>query len=348
MNDKTVTFQSKRKVLFLSRLASPHVGGVERHIDEIARELIPRGHDLTVIAEQHDVKLPLEEQTSLYRIIRIPKESRRSKMHLWKWMLQHGSEFLRADVIHVHDVFWWVLPLRLLFPGKKYYMTFHGYEGADEPTAKAIRAHTMAEQFTRGNICIGDWMRKWYHTKPSFVSYGAARLSRKPAVPTASAIFFGRLSSDTGILEYIQGVKLLHGQISLDIFGEGELLKNIEAEIQSAPFISYRGVAIDTAARTAHYRFAFVSRYLGMIEAMQTGRYVFAQWNNAIKRDYLESFPAINAATLFTYPEELAQELKYILDHPQKEKNAVELAGDWAKQQTWDKVATIYEELWKR
>ncbi|HZZ98434.1 MAG TPA: glycosyltransferase family 4 protein [Candidatus Saccharimonadia bacterium] len=347
MDHKSDNIVSKRKLLFLSRLASPHVGGVERHIDEISQELVKRGYEITLITQQHDESLSLEEKTRLYRCIRIPKRLQ-SKAQIWFWMLCHAHLVLTSDIIHAHDVFWWVLPLRFLCPWKKYFVTFHGYEGSEPPTQKAIRSRALTEKLTRGNICIGDWMRKWYGTKPDFVTYGAARVLRAKPVDTKNAISFGRLSADTGILEYIQAVKLLHGKISLDIYGEGELLTKVQGEIKGLDYIHYKGLANDATTLLSKYRFAFVSRYLSMIEAMQIGRYVFAQWNNPIKRDYLESFPSIGAATMFSLPEELAQELGYLLAHPMKEENAIALAESWARQQTWDKVATIYEELWKK
>ena len=53
-------------------------------------------------------------------------------------------------------------------------MTFHGYEGFEAPNWKQIFWHKLAAWLTKGNICIGDFHKKWYGVKPDFVSYGAA------------------------------------------------------------------------------------------------------------------------------------------------------------------------------
>lgn len=191
-------------------------------------------------------------------------------------------------------------------------------------------------------------MRKWYGTQPDFVTHGAAAFQPAQPIKNNTAVFIGRLATDTGILEYINGVALLHGKVSLDIYGMGELLPDVRKRIKKLPYIQFKGVAEDVERILQEHRFAFVSRYLGMIEAMQVGRYVFAHWNNAIKRDYLTDFPESSAASLFTYPEELAQELGYILKHTLKEKTGIWSAQTWAKEQTWEKMALIYEALWKK
>lgn len=336
------------KVVFLSRLFCPHIGGVETHVARLSRELVARGFRVTVVTEQFDVTLPLEEKIDGIRVVRIPKKHCTSKLGIWSWMIRHMSLFLSADIIHAHDVFWWFLPLRLLLPFKHVFTTFHGYEGALEPTKKAIRSRKVSELLSRGTICIGDWMKKWYGARPDAVNFGAADVSPSPLPRNRRAVFLGRLAEDTGILSYLEGVALLRGKIVLDVYGEGEFVQKVREVAKKYPYITYCGTTNTPKNIFVKYRFAFVSRYLSMIEAMQAGRYVFAHWNIAIKRDYLASFPAISHAFPFTYAEELAQEMGYIFKHPDKERLAVGQAQAWAREQTWDKVADLYEEIWKK
>jgi glycosyltransferase involved in cell wall biosynthesis len=114
----------------------------------------------------------------------------------------------------------------------------------------------------------------------------------------------------------------------------------------SLSYVHYKGLAENVPQIMATIG-AFV-RYLGMIEAMQTGRYVFAHWNNAIKRDYLDSFPSISNASMFSLPEELAQELQYLLTHSGEERKKILSAQEWASKQRWNKITDIYEDLWKK
>ena len=69
-----------------------------------------------------------------------------------------------------------ILPFRFLCPTKKVYTTFHGYEGNSIPTKKAILMHKISEKLSNGNICIGDFLEKWYGTKATYISYGATEI----------------------------------------------------------------------------------------------------------------------------------------------------------------------------
>ncbi|MDO8487817.1 MAG: glycosyltransferase family 4 protein [bacterium] len=165
------------RALMMCRLCRPHVGGVEKHVAEICRSLSHKGYEITIICEKHDEKLPDHEEKDGMELYRIPLPSRvgekSKKWLIWKWWLHHSSLLRQADVIHIHDVFYWFLPFRLPFWNKKVYMTFHGYEGNDSPTLKQIFWHRIAAGLTQGNICIGDFHKKWYGVKPDDVSYGA-------------------------------------------------------------------------------------------------------------------------------------------------------------------------------
>ena len=163
-------------VLFMARLYWPHIGGVEKHVYEIGQKLKLKGHNLTIVAERHDPRLLEFEVHEGVKIWRIPLpegvgESTK-KWFIWKWWLGHLDLFTRAEIIHIHDVFFWFWPFRLPYWFKKVYITFHGYEGG-VPSWKQIFWHRLAAFLTSGNICIGDFHRKWYGVIPTFVSYGA-------------------------------------------------------------------------------------------------------------------------------------------------------------------------------
>src|SRR3989344_872420 len=114
------------KIVFLARRFYPDIGGVEKHVYEISKRLIKKGHKVTVITQSEGDKDELDG----IRIVRIDKASKNSseKLHIWKWMLSNRKLFTEANVVHSHDVFFWYLPLKLLFPSKKSFITFHGYE----------------------------------------------------------------------------------------------------------------------------------------------------------------------------------------------------------------------------
>mgnify|MGYP001583110598 CR=1 FL=1 len=157
------------KVLFLCRYYLPHIGGVEKHVAKIS-QILARKHQITIITEQHDPILPPYELINNIPVYRIPA----NKWLIWKWFLGHLNLLFSSNIIHIHDVFFWILPFRPFLLRQKIYMTFHGYEGSDPPRLKQIFWHKLAEKLSRGNICIGDFHRKWYKVNATYVSYGAA------------------------------------------------------------------------------------------------------------------------------------------------------------------------------
>lgn len=67
--------------------------------------------------------------------------------------------------------------------------------------------------------------------------------------------------------------------------------------------------------------FVFTTGYLGMLEAYIRRKPVLTTWNNPIKEDYIKMHPMYGK----TVPERYR----------------------WAKEQTWDKLADLYEKLWR-
>ncbi len=156
-------------ILFMTRLYSPHIGGVEKHVERICG-ILSKKHQIIIVCEKNDPKLSDYEKNRGVEIYRIGESG---KWAIWKWWFQHLNLINNADIIHIHDVFFWFLPFRLPYWHKKVFMTFHGYEGANPPTWRQIFWHRVAAKLTKGNICIGDFHKKWYGVKPDFVSYGA-------------------------------------------------------------------------------------------------------------------------------------------------------------------------------
>lgn len=336
------------KIVFLARMYAPHKGGVERHVEGLAKELVKRGHEITVVTEQYAASLPLKQNIKGVAVVRIPRQKLATKRGVWSWMKEHQELFEAADIIHAHDVFWWYLPLRFRFWSKPVYTTFHGYERESGPTLTATLWRLLADQLSDGSIAIGDWMREWYSQHPDIVSYGAADAAKKSLPKKYSSVFIGRLEEDTGILKYIAGVKTMKRKIAFDIFGEGPLKKEIAREIRGSKTIRLRGTTENPAKEFASHRFVFSSQYLGMLEAQQVGRQVFAYRGVGLKPDYLKSFPTIAGVKVFSSAEELAKQVEEIIHSPKIETANIIKANTWAKKQTWRNLTDQYENLWKK
>lgn len=338
-------------ILFFSRLFYPHIGGVEKHVLEISKILIEKGHKITVITEQYSKELPKVEEFNGIKIRRISvgKDDWFKKFRIWKELLKLRLFIKEADIVHCHDVFFWYLPFRFLFLKKPVYVTFHGYE--DYPISnKAIFVRRLSEGLAKGNICIGDFIEKWYGTKPNFVIYGGiSRIQNSESRvqnlrKVASAVFIGRLDEQTGIKTYLNAVKLIRKKIpnfKFTVIGDGRLKKFITKEVAALGFQKNP----EKFLRKSH--FAFVSRYLSILEAMAQRKLVFAVYNNPLKEDYLKMTPFAKFINIVRNKTELSSSIFYFMKNPNKERIMIDNAFAWVKDQTWDKVVQSYLGLWK-
>jgi len=336
------------KIVFLCRLFAPHIGGVEKHVMQISKRLQEQGHDVVVITEQYQPSLPLHDTVEGIDVYRINKKKDDwfQKFRLWHGMWRLRSVLKSADIIHCHDVFFWYLPFRFLFPNKPVYTTFHGYEGFPIQK-KAIFMRKISEKLSWGNICIGDFIPKWYGTKATAVSYGAAEeafVSTEKRVKKESAVFFGRLDDLTGIRTYVNAYKLLkkeYPKFELLVIGDGEDKRILSKDIQHIGFQKYPETYLVV------YHFVFVSGYLSILEALLAKRLVIAVYDNPMKEDYLKLAPFAKFIVIEKDPEKVAEQVAYYLNHPEEEKKLVDSGYQWAKKQTWKKMVDLYLSVWE-
>ncbi len=375
------------KILFLARRFYPQIGGVEKHVYEITKILVAKGHEVVIVTAdfkgpsklvkanpnyQHNNKQNYQSsaQSDTYSInINYPVKSIQSekivskkikiirlnfgknnifvKLKIWLSMGSVVREILNADVIHCHDVFFWYLPFRFLFPGKKVFTTFHGYE--EYPLGRGkILMHKISEILSNGNICVGKFIEKWYGTSSDAIIYGGVESKSKNKKSNikymTSALFYGRLDEQTGILEYAKAAKLIknaHPEFRFEIIGEGKYRKKVEKFVK-------KGFVKNPEKYLPDFRFAFLSRYLSILEAMIAKRLIFALFDNPIKRDYLQISPFSKWIVICGSAAELASKVEFFMANKQEEVKMTNLAYDWAKKQTWENVVSVYLKLWKK
>lgn len=346
------------KVLFLSRLFYPHIGGVEKHVLEISKILVAKGHDVTVLTEKYDKSFSKEEKIGKIRIIRIDtgEENWFKKFKVWKNVWSNRKLIIDADIIHAHDVFFWFLPFRFVFLTKKIFVTFHGYEGNNLPGFKAKLSHKIAEKLSRGNICVGDFLKKWYGTKPDYVIYGGVNLPKNTKVIKISKnikfLYLGRLEEETGIMEYLKALVLLRNKIfkfELTILGDGSLLEKAEKFAKKNKInASFKGFQKNIEKYLRQCDFVFTSRYLGILEASSFKKFVFAVYNNQIKKDYLEMSSFAKFISISKDYKELSDQIKYFLKNNLKKNQMIDKGHDWVKDQTWGGMTNLYIDLWNQ
>ncbi|MEP7167511.1 MAG: glycosyltransferase [Candidatus Woesebacteria bacterium] len=342
------------RVVMLCRLYSPHLGGVEKHVLNLSKEILKGGNQVDVFTLPHERKLPSFEVMEGILVHRKPRQlhSRVLKIffgilpffpkklaqniverdEIWGWLLWNLPTFLFADVIHIHDVFFWYWPIRILLPWKKVFITFHGFEAGSLPTQKAKKTRRMAAHWTNGNIAVGGWIKKWYGTDADLVTYGAGSCipEKSTALHTKmKAVFIGRVASDTGAKVYAKIIDSV-SNYTLDIYGEGSELGTVE----------------NSCALFPQYDLACVSSYLSILEAMQSKVFVLAYATDDLKWDYLQSHPMAHNMCIVRSE----AEMKSFLDGftPEKYHREIERAFDWAKEQTWRALYLQYENLWQK
>lgn len=337
-------------ILFFSRLFYPHIGGVEKHVMEIGKLLVEKGHRVFIFTEKYEKNLKEKENIEGIEIFRIDigEDDWFKKFRIWKKIWRHSKLIREADIVHCHDVFYWYLPLRFLFPLKKVFTTFHGYEKYPLKS-KDILIHKISEKLSMGNICIGDFMKKWYGTKPNYVTYGAVEISNLKSqisnkVKKESAVFIGRLDEQTGIKTYVDAVKQIRKKIpnfQLKIIGDGKYRNEIEKDFAVVGFLK------NPEKYLTKYNFAFVSRYLSILEAMAVRKLVFAVYDNPLKEDYLRMAPFSKYIIIVSSVPELVSKVIFYFDNLKIKEEMVESAYAWVRKLSWEEMTDTYLKLWK-
>jgi len=351
------------KVVFLTRRYWPAVGGVERHVQFLSQALLQQlpSIELQVITEQHDPSLPEKEIHQGVEILRLPLRPDTAnpdiKKSVWGWMRQHKMLLQNVDIIHVHDVFFWLQPFLLSLHKPRIYTTFHGYEPPGPPTWKQRLMHQLAELQSERNICIGSFHQKWYGVEPTVRNYGAVdevfaatpAPSQTKAAPARSTpekyLFIGRLEEDTGIWAYLEAMSALKERnklnFRLDIAGEGPLKIQLERFVKQTDLpVSFLGVQQATPQLYRNYDAACVSGYLSMLEALASGVPVVATYMTLLKRDYLLLSPFTDLVSVAAPGAALEAALQ-APDGLRPEAQA------WAQRQTWAQLAAEYLKLWQ-
>ncbi len=359
--------QSKT-IVHLCRRFYPEIGGVEKHVYRISQEMIKDGHRVIIITlqpsditeESKNVKKIFDDhqetkqnQLTIYRIHSTNNSSWQYKKSIWHWFLKNRQILKEADIIQVHDVFWWIIPI---YPWlrKKLFMTFHGYEQIPL-TQKQKFWHQVAHKLTRASLAIGGFHEKWYGVKADIVCFGAVdslmntERKSKNIDNQLKILYLGRMEHDVGLMQYLRGLKKtidsgkIKKKIILEIVGEGSLEKEAKKYVaeNNLPVI-FLGKIENASSLIDHYDLLFASQYLVILEGLAVGKPIIAFAGNQFKEDYLLQTPFADWINIFSMSYELAEK---ILVTPNLK--LVNKAQEWAKSQTWQKMVENYYQIWR-
>lgn len=329
-------------IVFLCPNFYPHIGGVEKHALEVAKRLSKKGYKIIVITEgdkSEKFNIGKIEVNRFY----FGEKGWFKKFKIWKKLLQKRKIIEKADIVHAHDVFFWYMPFRFLYPRKKIFTTFHGYETKFPVSSKAIFIRKLSERLSFGNICVGDFIKKWYGTKANFITYGAPdnkiknklNFKRKAKI---KILFVGRIEEDTGVKIYAEALNLLEkSKLQFEACGDGSLRNEL------IKFGKVRGFVNDINFYILKSDIIFASSYLSIVEALSLGKPVISVYGNPIKKDYLEMSPFAKWITITKSPKILASNVESSWRKP--DIRNIELAKSWAENQSWNKVTNLYLNL---
>lgn len=329
------------KVLFVTNSFLPNIGGVEKHIYYLIKELKTLG----VYSEV----LTFGEDNNEYKIedidVKCLKKTNKLKQLLRQWNLI--SYYKSFDIIHFHDFstyYLFYILARFVLPGKKTYVTFHGWEGK-YPIPKSIRKQRkIVEKLTEGNICVGQFIEKYYETKADIINYGAAPelIIKDSQIDNLDILFLGRLEIDSGFSFFIDAMSKLEN-INIGICGDGSLKDRI-LEIENKHNVKYYGKIPNPQDYIAKAKTVFTGGYLAYIECLSLRKSIITTYDNALKKDYINCFPDKEYITVVNNYEDLKCTIANNM------KNIDEISEDYSiyikNKYSWSNIARDYLKLW--
>ncbi len=116
------------RVLLALTYYRPHVSGLTIYAERLARALVQRGHEVTVLTSRYEKSLPGDETVDGVRIVRAPVAFRVSKGVIMPTLGIHATRLIRDhDVVSLHlpmfDAFGFAVRGRLF--GKPTILTYH-------------------------------------------------------------------------------------------------------------------------------------------------------------------------------------------------------------------------------
>lgn len=303
------------KILLFSNYFYPHVGGVEKHVLEVAKSLISKGNKVTILTRRFDKISKQHEVYDGITVIRFPfnKIKYIGLINIWVWLLQNRGLIRISDLVHCHDVFIWYLPFKLIYPDKKVVTTIHGLEW-DKPLVKqSLFQKWLAIRHSSKVVGIGKFLEKYLNARFDLLSYGAiSKISGKNTKESKTIVYVGRLEKNTGLLRFLKWINKNRFK-KIDFCGDGPLRKECEKY----------GTVHGFCDPTPFYEKAEIcvpGGYLAALEALSYDCKLKLFWNNKVKEDYWKMSPFYKLK---------GEELK-----------------KWARQQTWEKLANEYLDLY--
>lgn len=350
MFSKNIKKNNRQNLLIITPFFHPHLGGVEKHVFKTSLIFQKKGYKLKIIAQKHNASLANQDKINGLDVYRFsfPRIKIFGLFVIWITFLRRFfSFFYQADIVHVHDVMLWCLPLRLLFPRKKFILTMHGWEGVYPIPKKNIWLKKLSSRLANRIFCVGAYISKYYGVSCDQTIEGGvdqdligSHFSKNPN--PVKIVFLGRLRQDTGLLEFLDAWKKLSSierkSFHLTFVGDGDLKAVCKKYGEVRGWLSENKVKEQLKSSSI----CIASGYLSTLEALAAGCIVLAIGHNGIKKDYWQMSEVGSKVKIV---ENYNQVVKFLKQSKLLVKNynpSSNLA--WLKQKTWQEIAELYLE----
>jgi glycosyltransferase involved in cell wall biosynthesis len=340
----------QKKVVHIVPRYTPSLGGVETHVSAVNAQLVQRGYEVVVLTTQHEPQLLEEEIVAGVQVYRLPFAAINKKLQTWMWLWNKRTIITdKQTVVHVHDVAWWLLPFVFILY-KKFYITFHGWEGVyPVPFFNKLQRYLFG-QCAQKKIHVGAYIQKFYWDTPNLVVYGGTtckntvqKHKKNKLGATLHCVFLGRLEKENEIEKYFElltELKLKGLTIAMTWVGDGAFRSRCEE------FGLVTGMVTNPTKYIADANIVFAASYLSLLEAQAQSKIVVSLYTHPLKKSYLESYPGRAALLIANSPVTVAAELTALISDSERMYTLEQDAYTFASKMTWKKLTEQYIELW--
>jgi len=356
-------------------------GGVERHVEELASRLVQAGLDVLAYVRPRHTHTRKSECRGI-RLQRMPSIPTKSLDTLTHTLLSSLSVlFKKVDIIHYHGIgpstLAWIP--RLFKPRSRVVVTFHSIDRFHQKWGPLARAYLRFAEWTalrypHATIAVSrsiqGYCREHYGSEPTYIPNGATvrsvhpgrdRLKEWSLEPDGYILTVARLVRQKGIHHLIEAYGRLKTDKKLVIagaagFGTGEYaayLRDLSRGNSSVVFTGFQSGESLAQLYANAYLYVHPSEAEGLsvsiLEAMSYGRCVLVS-------DIPENLESIDHSGLTFHnadPDDLAERLTALLNHPEIVRERGERARKWVSwEYDWgtiaDRTAALYLDLLMR
>ncbi|OGF16932.1 MAG: hypothetical protein A2W00_10870 [Candidatus Eisenbacteria bacterium RBG_16_71_46] len=210
-------------------------GGIEKHVEEIARRLVARGHEVTVFC-----RLYYTPAGARYHGVRLLRRPSIHTKHLdtvshvaWSTL---EAMVRRFDIVHYHALGPSLFAAVPRFTGARTVVSVHGLDWQREKWGRVAswvlrRCEGPAARFPNRTIVVSktlrDYFRDHHHRTPAFIPNGTNLPSPRPArrilqlglTPGKYVLFVGRLVPEKGVHFLCEAFSQIDTDLKLALVG---------------------------------------------------------------------------------------------------------------------------------